>query len=163
MPDEAFSQVSALLRDGDVLLSQKKWAASNFGIPGFWKHATIYKNGYVIEAVGKGVQKVSLAKWLYTHDYVCVLRPKFCYPDECRAAANLAEVQVGKPYDFEFSPGIQSFYCSELVFWAYDEIMGNSSPFTLRKTLGVDTVSPQDFYEAKDKFQLVWEFKGEKI
>lgn len=159
MPDNAYWYLSKLLQDGDVIISRRMWALSNIGIPGFYKHATIYRNGYVIEAIGTGVQRVPLAKWLYTHDYCCVLRAKFASANEAAVASLYAYEQIGSAYDFGFSfdRGIKAFYCSELVYQAYQFTMNGQSPFTLRETFGVPTVQPMDFLLATDKFQKVWE------
>lgn len=157
MPDSAFDDIADFICDGDVLLSRKMWALSNVGIPGFYKHATIYLGGYIYEAVGEGVRRVPLAKWLYTHDFVCVMRSTFCLPEVSQMAAVHASKQVGLPYDYQFEPGVKAFYCSELVYWAYQVANNNQSPFVLRKTFGVDTIQPQDFRNATDKFQVLWE------
>jgi len=50
---------------------------------------------------------------------------------------------------------IEKFYCSELVYFAYDKAVQHS-PFKLRTTLGRETVTPQDFYNAKKKFKQIW-------
>lgn len=159
MPDTAYEELDTLLENGDVIISRRMWALSNIGIPGFYKHATIFRGGNVVEAIGTGVQEVPLPKWLYTHDYACVLRAKFANLNQRYIAADRAHAMVGLPYDFEFEPGVKAFYCSELVYWAYQTAMNGASPFTLRKTFGVDTVSPMDFLMATDKFEKIWETK----
>ena len=150
------------LEDGDVLLSHNEWNLSNLFIPGFWKHAAMFRKNKIIEAVGRGVvNDMHILKWLMNHDNVAVLRPVFANKDERNLAADIANVQAGKPYDFELSPGVQASYCSELIFWSYQRAMRGESPFTMRETMGVETVVPSDFLGAVDsgKFKLIGMFR----
>ena len=162
MSGEFAENALKFLQDGDVLLSHNELNLTNLFIPGFWKHAAIYRQKYVVEAIGHGVVNTHVLKWILQHDNVIILRPKFASAEHRRIAADIAQMQTGKQYDFELSPGIQSFYCSELVFWSYQRAMNGTSPFTMRKTLGVDTVVPTDFSNAKDKFEVIAEFKVSK-
>lgn len=156
MPDMSYEKLVSVINPGDVLLSRRTYSLSNIGIPGFYKHAVLYVgNGKIIEAIGKGVQEVSLARWIYTYDHAICLRPLFASKEGIDGACSFAINQRGKKYDYEFSPGIQSFYCSELVYYSYIYSMPES-PFTLRKSLGVDTVVPEDFLKASSKFKQVW-------
>lgn len=161
MPDKSLQSLLLQARPGDVLICHRKYALSNLGIPGFWKHAALFGNSVypVIEATGKGVVSKTWAKWLYSYDYVMCLRPTFLDKDQAYSAVIYAASQVGKPYDYDFSPGIEAFYCSELVYWAYKQSLPQDNPFTLRKTFGVDTVVPEDFEKAviKGKFEIVWD------
>lgn len=156
MPDSAFSEISNIIKSGDILLSHREWAATNLLIKDFWKHAAICHNGRVIESVMDGVRSVSLAKWLYVHDYVIILRPTFCDSQVAFIASYNAFQKIGLPYDYKFNDSIDAFYCSELVYYSYDVAMGHDCPFTLRETMGVSTVTPQDFVNAKDKFEIIW-------
>lgn len=148
----------ANLQDGDVLLSREKWHFTNIFIPGFWSHAAVFASGGVFEAVGEGVGEVDLFEWLYKKDYVMILRPTFL-GDRARVAMFVLK-QKGKPYDFKFSSGIKAWYCSELVYKALSAgafRRAGSDVFTLRKTFGVSTVTPQDFENAaaKGKFTII--------
>lgn len=154
--DQFYFDLKSKIRNGDVLLSREDWHLTNPMIPGYWKHAAIYTNGWVIEAIGEGVVKTSFERWCFSKDYIACYRPKFLDQVECSQAGILAAQQVGKPYDFEFAEGGKAFYCSELVYWAYSEI-NHAIPFTLRESMGVRTVIPSDFANAKIKFRLVKE------
>lgn len=145
------------IRAGTILLSRVEGEFSGLVIPGFWTHVGIVADNLtVIEAATHGVVKTDLIDFMMKKDHVCALDPLFADQDQMVTAMMKAEQQIGKPYDFSMNQSdIKSFYCSELVYFAYREAV-NQSPFTLRSTLGRLTVTPQDFADAKKKFKQVW-------
>ncbi len=154
-----------VIQDGDALLSREDYHFSNAFIPGFWKHAAIYHDGFVIEAVGGGVRKVPFVKWMMTKDYACVLRPTFTTKKQAKIAAEFALKQIGKPYDYGFASGLKAIYCSELLGAAYKHSLGKKkSPFTMRKSFGVWTILPQDIRNAADKgkFKIIGKYLEER-
>jgi len=70
--------------------------------------------------------------------------------------------KFGHSYDFGFiiedrvTPA-RSFYCSELVYTVLKNTH-DDFPFVLRKVWGAKTVVPDDFYNARRHFDVVWEF-----
>lgn len=141
---------------GDVLLSRERWRLTNPFVPGYWGHAAIYfGSDKVIEAIGSGVRDESLLRWLYQKDSVAILRPVGLQRDECELAARIAFAQKGLPYDYQFVPNANAFYCSELVTFAYASATAGRFNFYPRETLGTNTVLPQDFWDAIDKFDRV--------
>lgn len=162
---EQIREVESKLSPGDVLLSRQRLTATNFFIPGFWKHAAIYVgDGMIVEAVTPHVRAVSFAKFAATKDYIQVMDPTFADREEMPLAANFAVTLVGTPYDliFEYThtrARNKAFYCSEVIWWCYDQVLtaaGKPSPFTPRLTLGSPTVLPQDYADAKDKWAVKW-------
>lgn len=153
-------RIEKIAEPGDVLLSREDWRSTNLIIPGFWAHAAIYVgHGIVVEAVGVGVQSVPFVKWVLGKDHAALLRFKNV-PKETRALAGIfAFSEIGKPYDYEFSSGTQAWYCAELVWYSHENALHPNNPFTLRKTWGVDTVTPDDFYRS-DKLELLATFGG---
>ena len=158
-----------VLLPGMVILSRKRGQFSNNIIPGEWKHASIYcgdkgDTERVVEAVYPKVRDRELIWWATAEDYLMVLKPTFATVDEMRLAANFAWSLRGKPYDllldYDHARGVnKAFYCSEVIWWSYNQVFlaaGKKSPFTPRETLGVATVSPQDFADAHDKWTQVW-------
>jgi len=165
IPDRRVSErfvflAGKVLRPGHVLLTRKDWEASNVLTSDYWKHAAIYlgpdENSVptIIESVGRGVVAVGLAKFLLTKDDVLVLKPRFADPITMRMAANEAKKLLGQPYDYQFEPTNRAWYCSEIIWWVYCKVVPHN-PFTPRETLGVETVTPQDFANAKEKWEVI--------
>lgn len=154
------AEIKRLVRPGMVILTHTIGAAgSNTLLAGdFWKHVAIVAlDGVsVIEATSKGVIRTSLEYFLYSKDYAVVLMPTFAPVVEMYAAARWAESQIGKPYDYEFKKGWESFYCSELATDAYMVATDSKSPFMRHDIMGVQTVKPQDFRGAKMKWEQVY-------
>ena len=141
-----------------IWLTRMEGEATNLFIPGFWTHAAIVVDDKaVIQAISSGVVATDLISFLLTKDYVGLFDPTFADAGGHTLAAAWAAKQIGAPYDYEFGMNVKAFYCSELVWAAYREAMGpDNAPFKLRKTMGVDTVIPDDIGQAKDKFKSVW-------
>jgi uncharacterized protein YycO len=143
---------------GTILLSTTRGEITNLFIPGKYKHAAIVVNeNEVTEAVGKGVIRTDLIDFLMTKDYVIALNPLFAKPSEMKKAAQVAIDQEGKDYDFDIIlSDFESFYCSELIYFAYDEVI-EGIPFVPREVMGRDTIIPSDFLAAETKFSVIWE------
>lgn len=144
-----------IIMPGDIFVTHEDMVLTNLLVPGFYTHAAIYiGNGMVMEATGIGVHHVPIEKFLYEKDCVVVLRPKFAGVKQMLAACDVAEGLAGDPYDFAFTGDNRAFYCAELVWYCYDQVF-QPSPFTMRETWGVMTVTPEDFLNATDKFSEV--------
>ncbi|MBL0233225.1 MAG: hypothetical protein IPQ08_06130 [Chitinophagaceae bacterium] len=150
-----------VLLSGDILLSEVEWELSNYFIPKTYKHAAIYFNGLVYEAVTHGVRSVTLEEWLFKKDHVAIVRANFDITAPMLfLGKSFLDQNIGEPYDFSFKlEGTQSWYCSK---YAYEFLLAMNpsfaAQFTLRETLGELTVKPDDFYLAKDKFTLIAKF-----
>lgn len=149
------------LNPGDILLSYTKGEFTNLSIPSMWKHVGMIDNSSrnVIEAKGIGVIKTDLREFCLKKDKLALVRPKLGRSDRNKSAG-FATQQVGKPYDFSFEIPErkhinESFYCSELPHWCYSKCSDTYS-FKLRKILGVDAIKPDDYWNAKDHFEIIW-------
>ena len=142
-----------------VFLSRKRYELSNCFIPGFYTHAAICDGNYIYEAVGDGVRKVTLPYFCFDKDYIAMLQVKNTYITEISNVLNDLDSLLGKPYDYYFTPGNESFYCSELVAYVLKKNIKSMKEFTWRETLGVATVEPMDFYKASKYFDVIWENK----
>ena len=147
------------------MLCRARGEFSNLIIPGFFTHAAIYTpqgqeicDEVLTEAVGEGVQHKDIITFLTQHDYVAILEPNFLgdrKEEIMRYAAEIAIEQIGKPYDFEMEwcdHDIKAFYCSELVWYAYDQAFaryGIQNPLIPKESLGEDAYKPSDFFESK--------------
>lgn len=164
LDEEQLLSLMDIVQPGDVLLSRTKYAASNLIIPGYWKHAALCIGDKVIEAVGSGVRRISVRHFAEIRDEIIVLSPKFATPEEGVLATNFAKTLVGQPYDYlvEYDDNRKSnlaFYCSEIPWWCYNQVFlaqGKVSPFTPRLTLGMQTITPQDYANAVQKWRVKW-------
>lgn len=154
----------AALKPGMCIVSRKRLEATNLAIPGRYTHACIVGPDptVVIEAIGVGVIRTTIEGFLLGHDEVIAFEPTFA-DDKLRImAATWAEKQIGKQYDYLFDDvegqtGDAAFFCAELVYKAYSCTEGGSAPTMKRyETLGVNTVIPDDFVQARDKWRPVW-------
>ena len=159
-----FRKGNSKLRAGDIIVTRKLGEPTNPFIPGFYTHSMLYLgNSTVIEATGLGVHKTDILDALMTKDYFAVIRPKFCTLTECKLIANYASKlhNLNIAYDYGFEPDNGAFYCSELIYFCYEHILEHRFPFEMRQTLGVYTVTPQDYYNATKKFEIIFESKNE--
>jgi uncharacterized protein YycO len=143
---------------GTVLLTRTTGSLSNAFIPDYWSHAAICTaNGTVIEAAARGgVVETDIIDFMLHKDFIVACTPKFANLSEREKAVEFARLQLGKPYDFKFQySDVKSFYCSELIYWSYSQVIPNI-PFTLREVLGVTTVVPSDIVKAKKHWDTVW-------
>lgn len=156
------------LKPGMIFLTRIRGEATNYLIPSFYTHAAIYygedERGVevVLEAVGAGVVKKDLISFLTSKDYIVAIEPATDRGQSAMVTArDEALKQVGLPYDyqFEYSPSHQeAFYCSELVWYAYDQACKQHKIPSLIKpqiSLGVPTVTPNHFLDGPD-FKVVW-------
>ncbi len=156
-----------LLRPGMIFLTKIRGELTSVIIPGYWSHAAIYApvegviGQMVMEAEGPGVIQTDLITFMTTKDEILVLAPYAS--DKCmELAAKYATGQLGMPYDYDLDfhmTGQKAFYCSELVWWAYEmacDELGEECPFSVQTELGVETVSPDNIANAKN-FSVVYD------
>ena len=140
------------IRPGDALFSRTEWELSNFGLPGFYKHAAIWTGKEVWEATTKGVYPKSLEEFCFKKDGVAVGR--LAGPDWTVGQLNtilcFLEDQLGEPYDFSFSWATYAkWYCSKLVLRAYQEAEPTSiEAIKTMRVLGETEISPQDLCDS---------------
>lgn len=88
-----------------------------------WSHAVIVdmENLEVIEAIGSGVIKTPMFKFLREAHRVRIIRPAGWTPEKGRQAVANARSKLGAGYDFlgvVGAPSDKRFYCSELAAWS---------------------------------------------
>lgn len=145
------------LMNGDAILSRTDYNATNMLIEGYWKHVGMIdlalnpSKPHVIEATAKGVIRRSLEDFLEDKSQVMPKRPIFCGADARNDAVKFATSLIGSPYDWAVISDNEGYYCSEVIWKAYDEAV-KPSPFEPRETLGVLTVTPEDIALANRKW-----------
>jgi len=152
--DPFYSYIEKKVRPGDILLSKRRYELSNFFIPGEYTHSAIVTTSeeftppMIVESIAEGVVMKSLAKFLFSKDYVMLIRPRIGTEDERLDAGNYARRFIGLPYDYYFEAGVNAFYCSELVNHCYQtHIMEYKHNFEPTQIMGAETVTPMDLYE----------------
>jgi len=140
-------------------LSLTNGEAGNLFIPGHFSHAAYCKgDNQIIEAVGVGVRETDFFDFFLGKDHIMLLRPIFASDEEKKLATEYCISKIGLPYNvsFKFSLDDKKFYCCEIIYKAY-KYANPESPFKLRRTLGVDTVVPDDFLNASSKWKVIWD------
>jgi hypothetical protein len=172
LPADIAAQVRAMLMPGDVLVTRKEFALTNYFLPGFWPHAALYLgDAESLARLGLGEQVHVRPRWArlleagadepsrvleaqkdgvqlrpltspLACDSVVVLRPRLSTGD---VAQSLARVMAheGKPYDFDFDfSRSDRLVCTEVVYRAYDGI--GPMQFPLVRRAGRPTLSGSD-------------------
>lgn len=163
------------LKPGLIFVTRIRGDLTTFLIPGFWTHAAIYTpqlgvpDEIVTEAEGPGVLWTDLITFMLTKDYLMALEPKGLGDKKdaiMKRAAEIAAIQHGSLYDYDFEfhiSGNKAFYCSELVWWAYDQACMEfevPSPFKPRMSLGTLTMTPEDIATDMDNFSVLFSTKA---
>lgn len=169
-----YYKVLPLLKPGHIFVTKIRGELTSVIIPGYWSHAAIYTpqvvgniNEFVTEAEGPGVVRTDLVSFLLTKDAFLVLEAIGIPDYVTELAADLAHRALGDLYDFKLKVEFQdpipkAFYCSGLVWWAYDKACKEFKfpcPFVAKKQLGVFTVSPDDIAKSGN-FRVVFDSRG---
>lgn len=170
--DDAASFMALDPLPGTVLLSRKRLQLSNVVNVGTWKHVAMFVGEFhavplIIEAVWPWVRLVPVERWFEGEDYAKAVIPTFADAHLMDVAADLSVALTGLKYDrmFEYAKQLtanRAFYCAEVPWWTYDkafEAIGKPCPFEVRKTLGLETVAPDDYHLATDKWKTIWTSK----
>lgn len=157
------------MKPGMVFSTRTDGELTTLLIPGWWKHsAIVVSQHHIVQAVGRGVVPSGIFDFLMTKDYAVLLAPTFTDMDHMAAAALFAQGQIGAKYDYDFLPPDdpvvlakepikdRAFYCAKLPWAAYRSACGPLVPFETRQTLGVPTVTPDDYVLAVEKWAVVW-------
>ena len=142
LPNAIASETQTLLRPGDVLVTRKDNAMTNYFLPGYWPHVAMYVGGgRVVESLKDGVHERDMAS-PFGNDAVAVIRPKIDDEQIQRAIAR-AKTHLGKPYDFDFDfTRADRLVCTEVVYRGYEGL--NGWHFQLTRRAGRETLSAED-------------------
>jgi len=172
LPEPVLAGLRTLLRPGDVILTRKEHALTNYFLPGYFKHAALYLGeaedlgrlgiadhenvrprwAKLLKPQEPGPHRVLEALkdgvWIRSTasplraDAVAALRPRLA-PEQLAAALARGMFHEGKPYDFDFDfTRADRLVCTEVIYRTYDGIGGITLPLTPRA--GRLTLSAQD-------------------
>jgi hypothetical protein len=172
LPQAVADRLGRLLRPGDVLITRKEHAATNYFLPGYWKHAALYLGTpAALRRLGiadhenvrprwsrllspdeprprRVLEAMKDGVWIrpvaspLVADAIAAIRPHLA-ADEIAAALARGLFHEGKPYDFDFDfTRADRLVCTEVVYRSYDGIGGMS--FVLTRRAGRLTLSAED-------------------
>ena len=145
LPETIRAKILDLIQPGDVFITRKENALTNYFLPGYWPHAAFYVGGQqVIESLKDGVRKRSMeSPW--GNDAVVIIRPKVSQ-QAIENAIERAHGHVGKPYDFDFDfTRADRMVCTEVVYRSFEGLEGMR--FQLSRRAGRETLSAEDLLE----------------
>ncbi|HEV3023586.1 MAG TPA: YiiX/YebB-like N1pC/P60 family cysteine hydrolase [Pirellulales bacterium] len=153
LPPKIAEELRDLVEPGDILITRKEYAISNYFLPGYWPHAALYLGDAtslerlglaqhanvrprwsrwlessdeprkVLEALADGVHIRPLTS-PFGCDSLVVVRPQLA-PGDIAAALARGLFHDGKPYDFDFDfTRSDRLVCTEVVYRAYEGIGG---------------------------------------
>ncbi|TWT54246.1 hypothetical protein Pla22_18870 [Rubripirellula amarantea] len=142
LPSSIVRELNSMIVPGDVFVTRKEFAITNYFLPGFWPHAALYVGeGRVVESLKDGVHVRGMES-PYGNDCVAIIRPKL-QSTEIDMAIQRAHTHVGKPYDFDFDfTRSDRMVCTEVVYRSYEGVGGMQ--FELTKRAGRQTLSAED-------------------
>ena len=142
LPSSIIRELNQMIAPGDVFVTRKECAITNYFLPGFWPHAALYAGQQeVVESLKDGV-RVRGMESPYGNDCLAVIRPKLQTAQVEEAIAR-ARTHVGKPYDFDFDfTRSDRMVCTEVVYRSYEGVGGMQ--FELTKRAGRHTISAED-------------------
>jgi hypothetical protein len=172
LPDDVTGQLSEILRPGDVLITRKEHALTNYFLPGYWPHAALYL-GQPDQLARMGIAEHDNVRprwqrlldcdrdeprrvleamkdgvWIrsiaspYGVDAVTVLRPQLAEV-EIAEALTRGLFHEGKAYDFDFDfTRADRLVCTEVVYRSYEGVGGVQ--FQLSPRAGRLTLSAED-------------------
>ena len=172
LPEAVRQQLRVLLQPGDVLITRKEHAVTNYFLPGYWPHAAFYL-GDVQQLRALGVSEHENAKprwkrllecdpddprrvlealkdgvWIRPvssplgSDAVAVVRPLISKAHVAEAIAR-GLFHDGKPYDFDFDfTRSDRLVCTEVVYRSYEGI--GDIRFQLTRRAGRMTLAAED-------------------
>lgn len=156
LPDHIVAELQPMLRPGDIFVTRKENAITNYFLPGYWPHVALHAgNGQVIESLKDGVRRRTLDS-PFGNDAVCVIRSDFDAPKIQQALAR-ADTHIGKPYDFDFDfTRADRMVCTEVVYRSFEGL--GDLRFELSRRAGRLTLSAEDLLRLamrEERFSVV--------
>lgn len=175
LPAAVVAQLRSQLRPGDVLITRKEFALTNYFLPGFWPHAALYVGHEADLESLRLADDFTFLSWLpvfrecgptedgrvlealkdgvqlrcvttpLSCDAIALVRPRLTQ-DEIRNALTRGFHFVGRPYDFDFDfSRSDRMVCTEVVYRSYEGVGGLR--FALVRRAGRLTLSAEDLLQ----------------
>ena len=175
LPEGIVAKLRSMVQPGDVLITRKEYAATNYFLPCFWPHAALYLGGAADLAAlglethehvrprwakllapgeperGRVLEALKDGVWIrpatapLACDSFVIIRPTL-HRDDLAAALGRGMFHEGKPYDFDFDfTRSDRLVCTEVVYRSYDGLGGMR--FDLKRRAGRLTLSAGDLLE----------------
>jgi hypothetical protein len=175
LPPAVVAELREVLRPGDVLITRKEHALTNYFLPGYWPHAALFLgHQQQMEQLGicghanvaprwrrllggdateprrvlEAMKDGVLIRSLASPcgvDAICVLRPQLAEP-EIAEALTRGLFHEGKSYDFDFDfSRSDRLVCTEVVYRSYDGVGGVQ--FQLTRRAGRMTLAAEDLIQ----------------
>jgi hypothetical protein len=175
LPAAVVAQLRSQLRPGDVLITRKEFALTNYFLPGFWPHAALYVGHEADLESLRLAEDFMFLSWLpvfrecgptedgrvlealkdgvqlrcvttpLSCDAIALVRPRLTR-DEIRNALTRGFHFVGRPYDFDFDfSRSDRMVCTEVVYRSYEGVGGLR--FALVRRAGRLTLSAEDLLQ----------------
>jgi len=172
LPPAIRDALGPLLEPGDVIITRKEYAATNYFLPGFWPHAILYLgDGEALASLGLHEHANMRPRWqrlleidrdeprrvleamadgvrlrsmlsAFSVDAVAVIRPQLTLAERAQAIGR-GLFHEGKPYDFDFDfSRSHRLVCTEVVYRSYEGIGGLE--FALTPRAGRLTLAAED-------------------
>lgn len=175
LPLSVREQLRPLLRPGDVFITRKEHAMTNYFLPGFWPHAALYLGeAQALVQLGMSEHEHVRPRWEQLlaadpheprrvlealkdgvrirsvdsplcSDAVLVLRPRLA-PSDIAQALCRGFFHEGKPYDFDFDfSRSDRLVCTEIVYRSFEGVGGMR--FQLVRRAGRLTLAAEDLIQ----------------
>ena len=175
IPDSVAAQIRDIIRPGDVFITRKEFALTNYFLPGYWPHAALYLgDSKSLGELGLAEHEHFKPRWERLlscdaqepkrvlesmkdgvhirpvnsplhSDALVILRPRL-KQDDIADALGRGMAHEGKPYDFDFDfTRADRLVCTEVVYRSYEGVGGIA--FQLSSRVGRMTLAAEDLIE----------------
>ncbi len=172
LPSAVAEELCRILQPGDVLITRKEYALTNYFLPGYWPHAALFLgNEQQLRELGVVDHKNVKPRWRrllecdpheprrvlealkdgvwirslaspFASDALAVLRPRLSQSDVA-VALGRGLFHDGKPYDFDFDfTRSDRLVCTEVIYRSYEQVGGIR--FQLTPRAGRLTLAAED-------------------
>jgi Permuted papain-like amidase enzyme, YaeF/YiiX, C92 family len=175
IPGPVADELKSILEPGDVLITRKEHALTNYFLPGYWPHAALYLGGEeqlirlgISDSVNfkprwlrllecdrdeprRVLEAMKDGVWVrslkspFGSDALAVIRPRLDRPRIAEALSR-GMFHEGKPYDFDFDfTRSDRLVCTEVVYRSYEGVGGVK--FQLTRRAGRLTLAAEDLLQ----------------